>query len=65
MGYKMLFVLNWAEHESYPANKPQIRRVSNIHSFMVIDHEIFSNHSLPSADSRMAVVSFWQKNVHK
>ena len=37
-------------------------------SFMEIDHEIFStyflNHSLPSADSRRAVVSFWQKNVH-
>ena len=26
---------------------------------------IFYNHSLPSADSRRAVVSFWQKNVHK
>ena len=36
------------------------------HSFMEIDHEIFSKgHSLPSADSRRAVVSFWQKNVHK
>ena len=28
------------------------------------DHEIFYGHSLPSADSRRAVVSFWQKNVH-
>ena len=28
------------------------------------DHEIFSSHSLPSADSRKAVVSFWRKNVH-
>ena len=25
---------------------------------------IFYGHSLPSADSRRAVVSFWQKNVH-
>ena len=25
---------------------------------------IFYSHSLPSADSRRAVVSFWQKNVH-
>ena len=24
----------------------------------------FYGHSLPSADSRRAVVSFWQKNVH-
>ena len=29
------------------------------HSFVEIDHEIFS------ADSRRAVVSLWQKNVHK
>ena len=28
------------------------------------DHEIFYGHSLPSADSRRAVVSFWRKNVH-
>ena len=35
------------------------------HSFMEIDHEIiFYGHSLPSADSRRAVVSFWRKNVH-
>ena len=25
---------------------------------------IFYGHSLPSADSRRAVVSFWRKNVH-
>ena len=31
------------------------------HFFVEIDHEIFS---LPSTDSRRAVVSFWQKNVH-
>ena len=30
------------------------------HSFM----EIFYGHSLPSADSRRADVSFWRKNVH-
>ena len=24
----------------------------------------FNGHSLPSADSRRAVVSFWRKNVH-
>ena len=35
------------------------------HSFVEIDHEIFSTVilSLPSADSRTAVVSFWRKNV--
>ena len=33
------------------------------HSFVEIDH-IFYGHSLPSADSRRAVVSFWRKNVH-
>ena len=37
------------------------------HSFVAIDREIFSTfygHSLPSADSRRAVVSCWRKNVH-
>ena len=34
------------------------------HSFVEIDHEIFYSHSLPSADSRRAVVSFLRKNVH-
>ena len=33
-------------------------------SFFRVDHEIFYGHSLPSADSRRAVVSFWRKNVH-
>ena len=33
--------------------------------FSGIDHEICSSHSLLSADSRRAVVSFWRKNVHK
>ena len=33
------------------------------HSFVEIDHEIFSTVIL-SADSRRAVVSFWRKNVH-
>ena len=32
------------------------------HSFVEIDHEIC--HSLPSADSSRADVSFWRKNVH-
>ena len=35
------------------------------YSFKDIDHEIFSTVLFPSADSRRAVVSFWQKNVHK
>ena len=26
--------------------------------------DFFYGHSLPSADSRRAVVSFWRKNVH-
>ena len=34
------------------------------HSFVEIDQNIFYGHSLPSADSRRAVVSFWRKNVH-
>ena len=34
------------------------------HSFVKIDNEIFYGHSLPSADSRRAGVSFWRKNVH-
>ena len=35
------------------------------HSFVEIDHEIFSTVILfLSADSRRAVVSFWRKNVH-
>ena len=35
------------------------------HTFMTIDHEVFLyGHSLPLADSRWAVVGFWQKNVH-
>ena len=33
--------------------------------FLEIDHEIFFyGYSLPSSDSRRAVVSFWRKNVH-
>ena len=34
------------------------------HSFVEIDHEIFSTVILSLADSRRAVVSFWRKNVH-
>ena len=36
------------------------------HSFMEIDHEIISiyGYYLPFSDSRRAVVSLWQKNVH-
>ena len=30
----------------------------------LIRHVTFYGHSLPSADSRRAVVSFWRKNVH-
>ena len=36
------------------ANVPRRNRVWNI----------FYGHSLPSADSRRAVVRFWRKNVH-
>ena len=31
---------------------------------MTLWYDSFYGHSLPSADSRRAVVSFWQKNVH-
>ena len=34
------------------------------HSFVEIDHELFCTVTLPSADSRRAIVSFWRKNVH-
>ena len=47
--------------------RPVIRRLwfqGQQHSFLQIDHEIFSSHSLTSANSRRAVVSFWQKHVH-
>ena len=37
--------------------------VGNILSWRLI-MKYFLCHSLPSADSRRAVVSFWQKNVH-
>ena len=37
--------------------------VGNILSWRLIMN-IFYGHSLPSADSRRAVVSLWQKNVH-
>ena len=30
----------------------------------LIISNIFYGHSVPSADSRSAVVSFWRKNVH-
>ena len=39
---------------------PHIRQ----HSFVEIGHEIIFTAILPSADSRWAVVSYWQKNVH-
>ena len=29
-----------------------------------VNYVFCTGHSLPSADSRRAVVSFWQKNVH-
>ena len=38
------------------------------HSFVEIDHEIFSKvigYTFPSAYSRRTIVSFWQKIVHK
>ena len=35
------------------------------HSFVEIDHEYFLRIFSASADLRRAVVSFWQKNVHK
>ena len=34
------------------------------HSFVEVDHEIFSTVILSLADSRRAGVSFWRKNVH-
>ena len=35
-----------------------------IQSLLKIFRNIFYGHSLPSADSRRAIVSFWRKNVH-
>ena len=40
------------------------RRVQQ-YSFLKIDHEIFYAHSLPIADSRRAVINFWQNHVYK
>ena len=34
------------------------------HSFVEIDHEIFSKVILSLPDLRRAVVIFWQKNMH-
>ena len=34
------------------------------HLYLYLMHMHGICHSLPSADSRGAVVSFWQKNVH-
>ena len=49
------------DQEVYEKDPWRVRQ----HSFMEIDHEIFFySHSLSSADSRRAVVSFWRKNVH-
>ena len=43
----------------------RVRSSSLAHSFMEIwSWKKFYDHSLPSADSRRAVVSYWQKNVH-
>ena len=38
--------------------------VGNIFFFEIWSWNIFYDHSLPSTDSRKAVVSFWRKNVH-
>ena len=52
-------------HVQLVIRRLQVRSPSSRqHSFMEIDHEIFSMVLLPSADLRRAVVSFWQKNVH-
>ena len=34
------------------------------HYFVETDHNFFYSHSLLSVDSRRAVVSFWQNNLH-
>ena len=39
--------------------------VGNILSWRLIMKYFLYGHSLPAAVSRRAVVSFWQKNVHK
>ena len=44
--------------------RPLTDLYSELHSFVEIDHEIFSTVILPSADSRRADVSFWRKNVY-
>ena len=34
------------------------------HGDLIMNYFLSHSHSLPSADSRKAVFSFWQKNVH-
>ena len=45
--------------------KKAVEEAEQVHLFILtVNHELFSSHSLPSADSRRVVVRFWQKNVH-
>ena len=54
----LLFLFDREVAGSIPAGR------GNILSMRLI-MENFYDHSLPSADSGRAVVSFWRKNVHK
>ena len=55
----MVYVCGKFQNKEKPFKHQRRRRLQ---SAMEIDHEMFS---LPSADSRRTVVSFWQKNVQK
>ena len=55
------------QSDAYPSGDQEIVGLIRVRqcSFLEIDYEIFSSHSLPSADSRSTVVSFWQKNMNR
>ena len=52
------------EHTTGDQEVAGLTQLDQQHSFVEIDHKLFSTVILPSADSRRAVVSFWWKNVH-
>ena len=53
------------QSDASPTGDQEIARTIPAGSGNNISWNIFYGHSLPSADSRRAVLSFWRKNVHK